>query len=204
MNFYGKFVKRPLDIVCAVPVAVAALPFFLLTSAVLISCRRSFDIFFVQKRPGYKEKIFSIYKFKTMNDNRDAEGNLLPDCERLDKVGRIVRSLSLDELPQIWNVLKGDMSVIGPRPLLPQYLPLYSEEQRIRHDVLPGITGLAQVSGRNSISWTEKFRYDARYVREQSFTLDCRILLATVTKVLKRDGISQSGEATMEFFNGKN
>ena len=204
MNFYGRFVKRPLDIVCAVPAAVAAMPFFLLTSAALITCRRSLNIFFVQERPGYKEKIFRIYKFKTMNDNRDSEGNLLPDGERLDKVGRIVRSLSLDELPQIWNVLKGDMSIIGPRPLLPQYLPLYSEEQKKRHEVLPGITGLAQVSGRNSISWTEKFRYDARYVREQSFTLDCRILFATFAKVLKRDGISQSGEATMEFFNGKN
>lgn len=204
MNFYGRYIKRMLDLTAAIPVAAVAFPFVLGTAVTLFLCRRSADIFFVQKRPGYKGRIFSIYKFKTMNDKTDSSGHLLPDAERLDGIGRIIRSLSLDELPQILNILKGDMSFIGPRPLLPQYLSLYSEEQNRRHDVLPGMTGLAQVRGRNSISWTEKFRYDVEYVDNQSLSLDFRILCETILKVVRRDGISQKGEATMEFFNGEN
>lgn len=160
--------------------------------------------FFFQVRPGKNEKLFKIVKFKTMNDKKDAEGNLLPDELRLTKIGNFVRKTSLDEIPQLFNVLKGDMSLIGPRPLLPQYLPLYSEEQKKRHEVKPGITGWAQVNGRNAISWEQKFEYDVWYVKQCSFVLDIKIVLMTLKKVFIREGISQEGQATMEIFKGKN
>jgi lipopolysaccharide/colanic/teichoic acid biosynthesis glycosyltransferase len=160
--------------------------------------------FFFQLRPGKNEKLFKIVKFKTMNDKKDAEGNLLSDELRLTKIGSFVRKTSLDEIPQLINVLKGDMSLIGPRPLLPQYLPLYSEEQKKRHQVKPGITGLAQVNGRNAISWEQKFEYDVWYVTQCSFVVDIKIVLMTLKKVFIREGISQEGQATMEIFKGKN
>ncbi|AFR35732.1 Sugar transferases involved in lipopolysaccharide synthesis [Riemerella anatipestifer RA-CH-1] len=158
--------------------------------------------FFFQKRPGLNERIFSIIKFKTMNDKKDAQGNLLSDAERLTVVGKFVRKTSLDEIPQLLNVIKGDMSLIGPRPLLPQYLPLYNEEQKKRHNVRPGITGWAQVNGRNAISWQQKFEYDAWYVHNLSLSLDIKILFLTVKKVFVSEGISQEGQATMEPFKG--
>lgn len=159
---------------------------------------------FLQERPGLHGKIFKIIKFKTMTDERDAEGNLLPDAQRLTKVGRLVRSLSIDELPQLINVLKGDMALIGPRPLLPKYLPLYSPEQARRHEVRPGISGWAQCHGRNNLSWTEKFKLDVWYVDHVSLMTDLKVIWITIMKVLKRDGISQEGNATMEAFNGHN
>ena len=161
------------------------------------------NLFFYQLRPGKGERIFKIIKFKTMNDRRDANGELLPDAERLTKIGAFVRKTSLDEIPQLLNVLKGDMSVIGPRPLLPQYLPLYNETQKRRHEVKPGITGWAQVNGRNAISWERKFELDVWYVDHLSFVLDLKILLLTVKKVFIREGISQEGQATMEAFRGE-
>ncbi|OBW42121.1 Undecaprenyl phosphate N,N'-diacetylbacillosamine 1-phosphate transferase [Chryseobacterium sp. MOF25P] len=160
--------------------------------------------FFFQRRPGKNEKIFSIIKFKTMNDKKDANGNLLSDAERLTPIGAFVRKTSLDELPQLINVLKGDMSLIGPRPLLPQYLPLYSENQKRRHLVRPGITGWAQVNGRNAISWTKKFELDVWYVDHISFTTDLKVFFTTFKKVFKSEGISQEGQATAEAFNGNN
>ncbi len=160
--------------------------------------------FFTQERPGKDGKIFKIVKFKSMTDERDAEGRLLPDAQRLTKVGRFVRSTSIDELPQLWNVFIGDMSLIGPRPLLPQYLPLYSTEQARRHEVRPGITGYAQSHGRNAISWAEKFRLDVYYVDHCSFALDCSIIWSTIRGVIRRDGISSATSATMEAFNGNN
>jgi lipopolysaccharide/colanic/teichoic acid biosynthesis glycosyltransferase len=160
--------------------------------------------FFFQARPGLNEKIFKIIKFKTMNDKKDTEGNLLPDAERLTPIGAFVRKTSLDEIPQLINVLKGDMSLIGPRPLLPEYLSLYSEMQRKRHLVRPGITGWAQVNGRNAISWEKKFELDVWYVKNLSFLLDIKILFLTLKKVVVREGISQTGQATMEMFKGNN
>lgn len=160
--------------------------------------------FFTQERPGKHGKIFKIYKFKTMTDERDASGNLLPDADRLTKIGKFVRSTSIDELPQLWNVFKGDMSLIGPRPLLVQYLTLYSAEQMRRHDVRPGITGWAQCHGRNNISWAEKFKLDVWYVDNLSFATDMKIIITTINKVIRRADISQQGSATMEAFNGKN
>ena len=160
--------------------------------------------FFFQERPGKDGKIFKVVKFKTMTDERDADGNLLPDADRLTNVGRFVRSTSIDELPQLWNVLKGDMSLIGPRPLLVQYLPLYSTEQARRHEVRPGITGWAQCHGRNAISWQKKFELDVWYVDHISFVIDCKVILTTIQKVLKRADISSETSATMEPFNGNN
>jgi undecaprenyl phosphate N,N'-diacetylbacillosamine 1-phosphate transferase len=161
-------------------------------------------VFFTQLRPGKDEVIFKLVKFKTMNDKRDVAGNLLPDAERLTGIGKFIRKISLDELPQLWNVLKGEMSLIGPRPLLVEYLPLYNEKQIRRHEVRPGITGWAQVNGRNAISWKQKFEYDVWYVDNCSFALDMKILWMTVHKVFKREGISQEGQATVEKFNGYN
>lgn len=160
--------------------------------------------FFTQGRPGKGAKIFKMIKFKTMTDERDAEGNLLPDVARLTKIGKIVRSFSIDELPQLINVLKGDMALIGPRPLLPKYIPLYSKEQFRRHEVRPGITGWAQVNGRNNISWTKKFELDVWYVDHCSFTLDLKIVFLTIKKVFLREDISKEGEATTVAFDGKN
>lgn len=160
--------------------------------------------FFYQERPGKDGKIFKVVKFKTMTDGQDADGNLLPDEQRLTKVGRFVRSTSIDELPQLINVLKGDMALIGPRPLMPQYLELYTPEQMRRHEVRPGITGWAQVHGRNTISFTERFKYDVYYVDHLTFALDLKIFFMTILKIFKREGISAEGQATMEEFNGSN
>jgi lipopolysaccharide/colanic/teichoic acid biosynthesis glycosyltransferase len=168
--------------------------------AIYVSMGR--PILFRQERPGKNGKIFTIYKFRTMTDERDAKGELLPDEVRLKSVGRAIRAASLDELPQLFNVLKGEMSFVGPRPLLTEYLPLYDARQRRRHEVLPGITGWAQVNGRNAISWQQKFEYDVWYVEHQSFALDMKILWLTFLKVLKREGISQEGKASMERFKG--
>ncbi len=161
-------------------------------------------VFFTQLRPGKNEVIFKLVKFKTMNDQRDADGNLLPDAERLTGIGKLIRKASLDELPQLWNVLKGDMSLVGPRPLLVQYLPLYTAEQKRRHQVRPGITGWAQINGRNAISWQEKFRLDVWYVDNVSFLVDLKIIFLTIKKVVISEGISAQGQATVSAFNGAN
>lgn len=204
MRFYSLYIKRVFDFVLSLAALLLLMPFLLLVAVGLHFANKGSGAFFTQQRPGYKGRIFRIYKFKTMTDERDADGRLLPDAERLTKVGRFVRSLSIDELPQLLNVLKGEMSFIGPRPLLPQYLSLYSKEQARRHDVLPGITGWAQCNGRNAISWTQKFELDVWYVDNCSFLLDAKIVFLSVYKIFVREGISQEGEATMEFFNGKN
>lgn len=201
---YRHGLKRLLDFLFALLVLFVLWPVLLLIAIGLQVANKGAGAFFTQERPGKGGRIFRIIKFKTMTDERDGQGNLLPDAERLTKVGRLVRSLSVDELPQLLNVLKGDMAFVGPRPLLPQYLPLYSKEQARRHEVRPGITGWAQVNGRNAISWTKKFELDVWYVDHCSFWLDMKILFLTVKKVFVREGISQEGQATMEFFNGKN
>jgi len=170
----------------------------------LLSVTMGFPVFFTQRRPGIDGKIFTIYKLRTMSDERDAQGELLSDEKRLNGIGKIVRSLSLDELPQLFNVLKGEMSFVGPRPLLIEYLELYSDEQKQRHNVIPGITGWAQVNGRNAISWAKKFELDVYYVKNQSFLLDMKILWLTFLKVVKRSDVSQDGHATMEKFDGTN
>lgn len=200
---YRNFLKRVIDILGALFLLILTSPIIIAT-AVFIYFKVSRDVIFTQARPGLKEKIFKIYKFKTMSDERDANGELLPDDQRLGKFGKLIRSLSLDELPQLFNVLKGDMSFIGPRPLLVEYLPIYNETQKHRHDVRPGITGLAQVNGRNAISWEKKFEYDVYYAKNLSFMLDVKIALQTIEKVLKRSGVSKEGQATTEKFNGKN
>ena len=198
---YTNFLKRIFDFVFALIFLLLLLPLILLITFSLLIANRG-QAFFMQARPGKKEQIFRIIKFKTMNDKKDAKGNLLPDAERLTNIGIIVRKSSLDEIPQLLNVLKGDMSLIGPRPLLIQYLPLYSDLERKRHNVRPGITGWAQVNGRNAISWQQKFEYDVWYVENLSFTLDVKILIKTISKILIREGISQEGQATMEAFKG--
>ena len=175
---------------------------FLILWILLSMANNGAGAFFFQERPGKNEKIFRVIKFKTMNDKRDESGSLLPDVERLTRVGRFVRSTSLDEIPQLLNVIKGDMSLIGPRPLLVQYLPLYNEEQKRRHEVRPGITGWAQVNGRNAISWQQKFEYDVWYVDHVSLSLDLKIMYKTIQKVFKRDGINSDTSATMEEFKG--
>ena len=204
MRIYRTFFKRIIDFTIVFCVLLVIWPFLLLITIWLHFANKGAGAFFTQARPGKDGKIFKVIKFKTMTDERDADGNLLPDAERLTKVGRFVRSTSIDELPQLINVLKGDMALIGPRPLLPQYLPLYSKEQARRHEVRPGITGWAQVNGRNAISWTKKFELDVWYVDHCSFSLDVKIVFLTIKKVFMREGISQEGLATMEFFNGKN
>ncbi|GAP70166.1 sugar transferase [Bacteroidales bacterium 6E] len=182
---------------------VAASPVFLVVTLLLAIANQGKPFFF-QLRPGKDGRIFRIVKFKTMNDKRDGHGNLLPDAQRLTAVGRFVRKTSLDEIPQLINVLKGDMSLIGPRPLLVEYLPLYSKEQSRRHEVRPGITGWAQVNGRNALGWQQKFAHDVWYVDHLSFALDLKILFMTVMKVFKSEGITQQGQATMEKFTGNN
>jgi lipopolysaccharide/colanic/teichoic acid biosynthesis glycosyltransferase len=201
---YKHFFKRLLDIIISGMALLCLSPVLLVVTIWLHFANKGAGAFFTQERPGLHGRIFKIYKYKTMTDERDAEGNLLPDAVRLTKVGRFVRSTSIDELPQLWNVLKGDMSLIGPRPLLVQYLPLYSKEQARRHDVRPGITGWAQCHGRNNISWTEKFRLDVWYVDHISFATDMKVIFTTINKVLRRADISQEGEATMEVFTGNN
>lgn len=199
---YRHFFKRFFDFSLALLGLIIISPLFLLLWIWLSIANKGAGAFFVQERPGKDEKIFKVIKFKTMNDRRDENGNLLPDSERLTTIGRWIRSLSLDEIPQLINVLKGDMSLIGPRPLLVQYLPLYDEVQRRRHEVRPGMTGWAQVNGRNAISWQEKFEYDVWYVDHVSLSLDIKILLKTVEKVFKREGINTGTHVTMEPFQG--
>ncbi|MBT8773786.1 MULTISPECIES: sugar transferase [unclassified Akkermansia] len=198
---YGNCIKRVLDFSAALIVLAVLLVPFLALAALLAAANRGTP-FFRQTRPGRRGKLFRIVKFKTMTDEKDARGELLPDERRLTRAGRLVRSLSLDELPQLFNVLAGQMSFIGPRPLLPEYLPLYSAEQARRHDVRPGITGWAQVNGRNSIGWDRKFELDVWYVDHLSLLLDARIILLTLAKVVQRQGISAEGSATMEKFTG--
>ena len=201
---YQYVIKRLIDFVVVFFVLIIIWPVLLLVTLWLHFANKGAGTFFLQERPGRHGKIFKVIKFKTMTDERDAEGNLLPDDKRLTKVGKFVRSTSIVELPQLINVLKGDMSFIGPRPLLPQYLPLYNKEQARRHEVRPGITGWAQVNGRNAISWTRKFELDVWYVDHCSFSLDLKIIFLTIKKVFVREGISSDTCSTMEAFNGNN
>ena len=201
---YKRYLKRWLDFVIVLCVLLVICPVLLVITVGLHFANKGAGAFFTQERPGKDGKLFKVIKFKSMTDERDEDGQLLPDAERLTAVGRFIRSTSLDELPQLLNVLKGDMALIGPRPLLPQYLPLYSKEQARRHEVRPGITGWAQVHGRNAISWTEKFKLDVWYVDHVSLRVDLEVVFLTIKKVLKREGISQEGQATMEMFNGNN
>lgn len=201
---YNLFLKRLFDF-CIAAIALSLIGWFLVIIAIWLHfVNKGAGAFFLQDRPGKDAKIFKIIKFKTMTDERGPDGELLPDEQRLTKVGRFVRSTSIDELPQLINVLKGDMALIGPRPLLPQYLPLYSPEQMRRHEVRPGITGWAQVHGRNAISWTEKFKLDVWYVDHCSFLTDLKVIFATVKNVLQRKDINSATSATMEAFNGYN
>ncbi|MDH2207302.1 MULTISPECIES: sugar transferase [unclassified Empedobacter] len=200
---YKNFFKRLFDFIIAFVGLIILSPLFIVVMIGLYFANQGKPFFF-QARPGRNERIFKIIKFKTMNDKKDAQGNLLSDAERLTPIGAFVRKTSLDEIPQLINVLKGDMSLIGPRPLLPQYLPLYNEEQKKRHLVRPGITGWAQVNGRNAISWKKKFELDVWYVENVSFATDVKVFFSTFKKVFRSEGISQDGQATMEVFNGKN
>ena len=204
MRIYKSFFKRAIDIAAS---GGALLVLFIPLAAVTVwlhFANKGAGAFFFQERPGKGGKIFKVVKFKTMTDERDKDGNLLPDAQRLTKVGRFVRSTSIDELPQLWNVFKGDMSLIGPRPLLVQYLPLYSKEQARRHEVRPGITGWAQCHGRNAISWKKKFELDVWYVDHISFMTDCIVIFTTIKKVVCREDINSATAATMEPFNGNN
>ena len=201
---YKNFFKRWLDFVIVLCVLLVIWPVLLGIAVWLHFANKGAGAFFTQERPGKDGKIFKVIKFKSMTDERDGEGRLLPDAERLTRVGRFIRSMSLDELPQLLNVLKGDMALVGPRPLLPEYLPLYNKEQARRHEVRPGITGWAQTHGRNAISWTEKFKLDVWYVDHVSFAVDLKVVFLTVKKVFEREGISQEGQATMEKFAGNN
>ena len=201
---YKNCFKRIIDFVISLVVLAIISPILLIITVWLYFANKGAGAFFKQERPGKDGKIFKVIKFKTMTDERDAEGKLLPDAYRLTRVGKFIRSTSIDELPQFINVFKGDMSLIGPRPLLVQYLPLYTKEQARRHDVRPGITGWAQCNGRNSISWTKKFELDVWYVDNISFITDLKVILITIKKVLFREDISQEGQATMDFFNGTN
>lgn len=201
---YKTFFKRLFDFTIALFALICLSPIILVVTIWLHFANKGAGAFFTQERPGKDAKIFRVIKFKTMTDERDADGNLLPDAQRLTKVGRIVRSTSLDELPQLFNVLKGDMALIGPRPLLVKYLPLYTLTQMRRHEVRPGITGWAQVNGRNTITHTKKFEYDVWYVDHLSFTLDMKIILMTINNVLHRKDISSEGQATAPTFDGTN
>ncbi|MFR1987362.1 MAG: sugar transferase [Prevotellamassilia sp.] len=201
---YKHFFKRLIDFIIVLTALAVVWPFLLAITIWLHFANKGAGAFFFQERPGKNGKIFKVIKFKTMTDERDAQGNLLPDADRLTPVGRFVRSTSIDELPQLINVLKGDMSLIGPRPLLVKYLPLYSPEQARRHEVRPGITGWAQCHGRNAISWTKKFELDVWYVDHISFMTDLKVIFLTIKKVVCREDINQEGEATMEEFDGHN
>lgn len=205
-KLYMSLVKRPIGFLGALVALILLSPVFLSTIVLLFFANKGAGVFFTQDRPGKNEKIFKALKFKTMTDERDAEGNLLPDAQRLTPVGKFVRSTSIDELPQLINILKGDMAFIGPRPLLVKYLPLYSEEQHRRHDVTPGMSGWAQVNGRNNISWTKKFELDVYYVDHIGAAMDRKVFFTTIKKVLGRADINQEGgtAATMEAFNGNN
>lgn len=200
-SFYERYIKRLLDIVLSGCALIALSPVLLVT-AVLVRLKLGSPVIFCQERPGKDGKIFKLYKFRSMSDQRDENGNLLPDEVRLTRFGRLLRATSLDELPELWNILRGDMSIVGPRPLLVKYLPLYNREQRRRHDVRPGLTGWAQANGRNALSWEEKFRLDVWYVDHVSFATDVKTVLLTVKKVFCREGISSETAATMEEFQG--
>lgn len=204
MKLYRDCIKRVLGFSIALVAIISLSPLLLVVTIWLHFANKGAGAFFLQERPGKDGKIFKIIKYKTMTDERDANGKLLPDAQRLTRVGRFVRSTSIDELPQLFNVLKGDMALIGPRPLLVQYLPLYSPEQARRHEVRPGITGWAQCHGRNTLSWHDKFKLDVWYVDHCSFLTDVKVILTTIKKVIARDGIAQNGQATMETFNGNN
>lgn len=198
-----EFFKRLIDIVASFLALLLLSPIIIIV-AILIAVKIGKPIFFVQERIGKDNKVFKMIKFRTMKNDTDKNGNMLSDEERMTSLGKTLRSLSLDELPELWNILIGDMTIVGPRPLLVEYLPLYNEEQKRRHDVTPGLTGWAQINGRNSISWCEKFKLDIWYVDNWSLWLDIKIIFMTVFKVFKREGISQEGNITMEKFNGKN
>ncbi|MDE1469882.1 sugar transferase [Eubacterium limosum] len=199
---YQKYVKRILDITLSGAAIIVLSPVMGVT-AILVKQKLGSPVIFKQKRPGKDEKIFTMYKFRTMTDERDEKGELLPDSIRLTKFGKMLRSTSLDELPELFNIFKGDMSIIGPRPLLIQYLPLYNEQQKRRHEVRPGLSGLAQVNGRNAITWEKKFNYDVEYVKKVSFTLDVRIVLRTIIKAFRQEDINAGSEVTMEAFTGE-
>ena len=201
---YKYVLKRVIDFILVLIILVVVGPILLLITIWLHFANKGAGAFFTQERPGKDGKIFRVIKFKTMTDERDTDGNLLPDAQRLTKVGRFVRSTSIDELPQLLNVLKGDMALVGPRPLLVEYLPFYSLEQARRHEVRPGITGWAQCHGRNAISWTEKFKLDVWYVDHCSFKTDLQVIFITIKSLIMREGISQEGQATIEPFNGHN
>ena len=200
-KMYDRLIKRMIDLVLSGIALLVLSPVYLIL-AVLVRVKLGSPVLFSQERPGKNEKVFRMYKFRSMTDARDANGDLLPDEERLTHFGAMLRATSLDELPELWNIFKGDMSIVGPRPLLVRYLPRYNERQRRRHEVRPGLTGWAQVNGRNAISWEQKFEYDVEYVEKESFLFDVKILFMTVGKVLHRSGINQEGSATMEEFMG--
>jgi len=202
-GIYRRYIKRTMDFILSL-IAIIVLSPVLLTVAFLVRIKLGSPVIFKQQRPGLNEKIFTLYKFRTMTDERDEDGELLPDSARLTKFGKLLRSTSLDELPELFNILKGDMSIVGPRPLLIQYLPLYNDHQKRRHEVRPGLTGLAQVNGRNAISWEDKFDLDVKYVNDLSFIVDWMIIILTFKKVFAREGINSDTSATMEPFKGAN
>lgn len=204
MNIYKNIIKRFFDFLISLIGLICVSPILIVVTIWLHFANKGAGAFFMQGRPGKDGKIYKVIKFKTMTDEKDADGNLLPDAQRLTKVGKLVRSTSIDELPQLINILKGDMSFIGPRPLLVKYLPLYSPKQMRRHEVRPGISGWAQVNGRNTITFTKQFEYDVYYVDHLTFWLDVKIFFMTILKVFKREGISEEGQATREPFNGSN
>lgn len=201
-EIYKKYIKRPMDIFLSLLALIFFFPILLIVS-ILVRKKLGSPVIFIQERPGLNEKIFKMYKFRTMTDEKDENGELLPDSVRLTRFGKILRSTSLDELPELWNILKGDMSIIGPRPLLVEYLPLYNEHQKKRHNVRPGLSGLAQVSGRNAISWEDKFDLDVEYVDNISFFGDWKIIFLTLKKVLIKEGISSDTSVTVEAFKGQ-
>lgn len=201
-KIYSIYIKRLLDILLSLIAIVLLLPVFIVV-AILVRFKLGSPILFKQERPGKDEKIFNMFKFRTMTDQKDSEGNLLGDHIRLTKFGKLLRSTSLDELPELFNILKGDMSIVGPRPLLVKYLPLYNSTQKKRHMVRPGLTGLAQINGRNAITWKKKFEYDVEYVTNISFLLDAKIIFKTIQKVFVREGISADGSVTIKEFTGK-
>lgn len=198
---YAKYIKRILDFTLSLLALIILSPLMLIIY-ILVRIKLGKPAIFKQKRPGKDEKIFTLYKFRTMTDEKDEKGNLLPDEKRLTKFGKFLRSTSLDELPELINIIKGDMAIVGPRPLLVEYLDYYTDEEKHRHDVRPGLTGLAQVSGRNNITWEEKFKQDNKYIKNITSINDIKIIIKTIGKVFKRDGISQDGNATMEKFKG--
>jgi undecaprenyl phosphate N,N'-diacetylbacillosamine 1-phosphate transferase len=200
-GIYRRFLKRPMDFILSLMAIIVISPVLIIVG-VLVRIKLGSPVLFKQKRPGLNEKIFTMYKFRTMTDEKDENGELLPNHIRLTKFGRILRATSLDELPELFNILKGDMSIIGPRPLLIEYLPLYNDKQKHRHDVRPGLSGLAQVNGRNAISWEEKFDYDVEYVDNISFLLDLKLIVQTFLKVFKSEGVNKSENVTMEKFKG--